>query len=173
MPFDVLAVSNYFLDQAEREGRSLTHMQLQKLVYIAHGWHLAITGGPLIYERVEAWPYGPVIPDLYHQLKQFGSGPVSERAMTVDLEDWVPVPYSLERDGVSPETVDILDHVWREYGRYSGIELSSLTHQPGTPWDRLSRQSADGPARGRVIPDDMIRKYYVDLVAERRGQRVG
>ena len=68
MTYDVRAVANFFLDQAQEEGQKLDHMKLQKLAYIAHGWHLAITGEPLFHERVEAWPYGPVIPDLYHEL---------------------------------------------------------------------------------------------------------
>lgn len=171
MPFDALAVANYFLDKAEEEGRSLTHMQLQKLVYIAHGWHLAITGEPLIYERVEAWPYGPVIPNLYQQFKQFGSGPVTERAMTVDLENWEPVPYSLARDGMGQGTADVLAAVWRGYGRHSGLELSSLTHQSGTPWDQTV--AANPSPRNRVIPPDLIRAHYVGLAAERRKQRAG
>ena len=173
MPHDVLAVANYFLDRAGRAGRSLTHMQLQKLVYIAHGWHLAITGQPLIYERVEAWPYGPVIPDLYQQFKDFGSRPVTEPAMTVDLDTWEPVPYSLERDGLDPTTKEVLDRVWETHGRYTGVELSSITHQPGTPWDQIARTEVGGRPRGRVMPTETIREYYNHLAAERRKQRAG
>lgn len=57
------AVANHFLELAWSDGTTLNPMQIQKLVYIAHGWHLAITEKPLIHESVEAWTYGPVIPD--------------------------------------------------------------------------------------------------------------
>ena len=48
-------------------------MKLQKLVYFAHGWHLAIHNRPLVNEQVEAWKFGPVFSDLYHQIKSFGN----------------------------------------------------------------------------------------------------
>jgi len=44
-------------------------MKLQKLVYYAHGWHLALNNEPLIDEQVECWQYGPVISSLFHEFK--------------------------------------------------------------------------------------------------------
>jgi uncharacterized phage-associated protein len=55
-------VANRFLELAEAEGRSLTPLQLMKLVYIAHGWMLGIHQRPLIKDHIEAWKLGPVIP---------------------------------------------------------------------------------------------------------------
>ena len=52
-------------------------MHLQKLVYLAHGWTLAVTGDPLVEDRFEAWDYGPVIRKLYDALRSFGSGPIT------------------------------------------------------------------------------------------------
>ena len=34
------AVANYFLEKAEQEGKPITPLQIQKLVYIAYGWYL-------------------------------------------------------------------------------------------------------------------------------------
>ena len=82
-PCSSKAVANYFLDIAERDGKTLNPMKLQKLVYIAHGWHLAIRRRPLIRESVEAWKYGPVIADLYHEFKKFGNMPITERATEI------------------------------------------------------------------------------------------
>ena len=49
-------------------------MKLIKLVYIAHGWHLALENGKsLISEAVMAWKYGHVINSLYQKLKRYGS----------------------------------------------------------------------------------------------------
>jgi len=84
MPFhrtyDARAVANYFLELAGQEGKPLDPMGIQKLVYFAHGWTLAIYDRPLISQRVEAWDYGPVIRDLYNEFKRFGSSRITEPA---------------------------------------------------------------------------------------------
>ncbi|MGZ3389845.1 MAG: Panacea domain-containing protein, partial [Isosphaeraceae bacterium] len=72
MPYDARAIANYFLERARREGKALDQMKIQKLVYFANGWHIAIKGEPLIDEQVEAWRYGPVIQSLRDALREYG-----------------------------------------------------------------------------------------------------
>jgi uncharacterized phage-associated protein len=50
-------VAKWFVDKAAKEGKTLTPLQLMKLVYIAHGWMLGTYGRPLIKDRIEAWKY--------------------------------------------------------------------------------------------------------------------
>ena len=69
---------------ASLDGRSLTPMQLIKLSYIAHGWTLAILDNPLFKDIVEAWRYGPVVPDIYHRYKKFGYSRISVRLRNLD-----------------------------------------------------------------------------------------
>src|SRR5687767_12203236 len=77
MTYDPKSIANYFIDLAAAEGKKLTPLQLIKLVYIAHGWYLGLTGKPLINESPQAWQYGPVIPSLYHALKIHGNDAVT------------------------------------------------------------------------------------------------
>src|SRR5947209_3400405 len=84
MPYDAKAIANYFLDLAEAEAKSLTPMKLQKLVYYAHGWHLALTGRPLLDEEIQAWSFGPVIRSLYNEFREFGAEPITRRACLVE-----------------------------------------------------------------------------------------
>ena len=72
-------VANWFLDRADKDGKPLDPMKLQKLIYFAHGWHLALTSKPLINEHPEAWAYGPVIPSIYHRFKKYGRDAVQNR----------------------------------------------------------------------------------------------
>lgn len=150
MPYPASTVANYFLDLAEEEGKQLTPMQVQKLVYFAYGWYLALTGQILVEEQVEAWPYGPVFPRLYYALKQYGGGPIEGR---------VPNPDSNSVTAISESDKRILRRVWDVYGSWSAVQLSQLTHLPDGPWYNTRRQSLD--RIGTDIPDSDIREYFL------------
>ena len=64
--FDVAA---YIL---ENQGE-MTTLKLQKLVYYAQAWSLSLDKTPLFDEKIEAWPNGPVVKDLYdcHRGQQY------------------------------------------------------------------------------------------------------
>ncbi len=154
------AVANAVLQMADAEGRALTHMQLQKLVYITHGWHLAVTARPLISETVEAWKYGPVIPELYELLKQFGREPVTAPLAWWDYEA------GARRTTVPrfpKESQEVIDRVWGAYKHLNGLQLSTLTHQKGTPWYVTAGELPEHKRRGLVIPERLIQEHYVEI----------
>jgi uncharacterized phage-associated protein len=142
-------VAEYILKLAQGQNSPLTPMQVLKLVYISHGWQLGLYGRPLVNEAIEAWPYGPVIPSVYQQYKKFKSGFI----------DTFP---AVLPEGFDASETSTLTQVFRGYGRRSGISLSSLTHEPGSPWDITVRQSGIGS----VISNDLIEDYYRRLAAK-------
>jgi uncharacterized phage-associated protein len=158
------AVANYFLDKAREDGVHLSPMQVQKLVYFAHGWHLALTGEPLIDEIVEAWEWGPVIPSIYHEFKMFGSSRITSRAVTVRGGALVEPSIDeyqgrLDRGRLRA----VLDKVWQIYGKYSAIQMSNLTHRAGSPW-AIARNDTPMPDRRNIpIPDDVIRRHFYEI----------
>lgn len=153
--YDARSVANEFLRIAKASGRTLTNMQLQKLVYIAHGYALAVLQKPLIKQNVYAWRFGPVVPDLYQALRQYGAGVVTEPINTL--------PKQVE---LSEASRALLNTVVNGYGRYSGPQLSAMTHKEGTPW----RQVYDPESwSGAIIPDHLIQEYYLNLLNERAG----
>src|SRR5689334_3355834 len=93
-PYQSKAIANAFLNLGFREKRGISPMKLQKLVYFAHGYYPGAYKNPLIDECFEAWPYGPVVPSLYHEFKEFGNSRITRLASEFDwdAEDDVPVP---------------------------------------------------------------------------------
>ncbi len=64
---DSRAIANIFVQMAQEQGETLlTMMKLLKYIYFAHGWTLGYLNHPLICHNVEAWKYGPVVPEIYH-----------------------------------------------------------------------------------------------------------
>ena len=41
-------IANYFLELSAK--KDISPLKIQKLVYIAHGWHLALYGEPLVQD---------------------------------------------------------------------------------------------------------------------------
>jgi uncharacterized phage-associated protein len=167
MPFDSKAVANEFLKLAEQDGVKLSPMKLLKLVYFAHGWHLALKGEPLLNERVEAWRYGPVVPSLYHEFKRFGNGPITDEAREDVIErkpsGGLRLSYRAPRIDGSDSDSDfarrLIKRVWDIYGRLPAAKLSNLTHLPQSPWDQTSGKEI----KGTDIDNDLIKRYFETL----------
>ena len=60
-----------------------------------------------------------------------------------------------------PVTNALLEHVWEKYGQMSGLQLSAITHLPGSPWRVVREQNPR--VRSVPIPDDLIRRYFKRL----------
>lgn len=58
-------------DNKEREG--ITNLKLQKVLYFAQVYYLAKLGKPFFRENLEAWNYGPVVPEVYRKFKRIGA----------------------------------------------------------------------------------------------------
>lgn len=156
MSYSSIAVANGFLDLARASALTVpptTNMKVQKLVYIAHGFTLAMRHEPLISSHVHAFQWGPVIPVLYEALKKYGDKPVPGPVEL--LPETEPLNVN-DADGVYAA---IVRGVWDKYGKLSAAQLSNITHQPDTPWDKTWKASPFG-----VIPNDLIESHYLDLL---------
>ena len=141
---DPLMVANYLVAKSLEKDDGLTPLQLIKLVYIAHGWFLAFYDKPLLREPVQAWKYGPVVPSVYHIAKTYGRDHIQETFSGAE-----------NFENLKEQEKELLDEVLRVYGKYNGVQLSSLTHSKGTPWQKIW----DGTLF-EDIPDDVIKEYY-------------
>src|SRR5258708_36262190 len=117
-PYSALAVANYFLGLAKANRVTLDPMKLQKLIYFAHGWHLALYDGePLINEEIQAWQYGPVVQSVYHEFKQFGADPITKLATDIDVASGEIVTPRIPMDDT--QTMGLLNKIWEIYGTYT------------------------------------------------------
>src|SRR5262249_44905751 len=151
------------------------------LIYFAHGWALALANVPLIDERPQAWDFGPVIPAIYHQFKEFGRHPISQRAEKLvphreeelpphwsDIErllslTWESIEPQIEGD---PDAEALLTRVWEVYSPFSAAQLSNMTHTPGSAWDEAYKKASG--RRGMEISDALI---HAEFKQKARGGR--
>jgi uncharacterized phage-associated protein len=164
MAHDARAVANFILDYAEAQGRPLTDMALLKLLYFVHGWHLAQTGAPLIRNQFEAWKHGPVVRVVYECFRNHGKNPIGSRAMRFD-------PQTGRHEMVSYSFNDFetafIKNIFDAYGRLDALQLSDLTHEPGSPWDMIWNAPNGRVTLGMRISNESIRDHFLGSPAAR------
>ena len=150
-PHDPLHVTNYFIGRGLNEGPRFTPIQVQKLVYFAHGWMLGIHHRPLLESKFEAWLYGPVMPEVYHNLSYYRGNP-AEAEVLAHAKDF------------DEDEADILDQVFNVYGKFTGVEPSGMTGAKDGPWDRTWRKHK----RQAVIPNNLIEKHFASILSKQK-----
>ena len=176
MPYTAKAVANFFLDLGKSQNSPITPMKLQKLLYYAQGWCLAIADESLIDEQIEAWKWGPVIRSIYHEFKEFGNSPISRPAnatrVTTEgghLRFACSTP-TIESNKTDPDnlgfTKALLNKVWEIYGKYTPTQLSNMTHAKGEPWDVVVSQYKGSPPKGTDIPQALIKTHFVGMMGK-------
>ena len=148
---DARGVANAILDYAATKDIALTPMQVIKLVYLCHGWSLALHDGPMIDNQPQAWQYGPVYPHIYKAFKQFGSRPISGRARSRETG----FPYEAK---LTDDQRKLMHEVVDGYGHLKAFQLSNLTHQVGTPW-----QISYNAGAYSQISDELMKAHFEKL----------
>lgn len=155
MSYPASVVANAVLQHAWSRGLSVNHLKLQKLVFFVHAWNLALVSSTgAVTEPVEAWMHGPVFPSLFHRLHQYGRAPVDQY-----LSDLDPVTGDLKPMVPSHEDVQfwrVLEQVMERYDNFTALQLSTLSHEAGGPWDQV-RNKLQGH-----IPNELIRQHYIN-----------
>lgn len=161
--YNPLAIANYFIELAKKEDKLISPMKLQKLVYFAHGWCLALADKPLINEKIEAWQYGPVVSSLYREFKKYGNEGITSPAVEFkhlgDFKFANIIPTVEDND-----VKKLLEKIWEIYGGYTGWQLSNATHLEGTPWSEI--WGKDGVPSNTDIPDEKIKDFFKKQMEE-------
>lgn len=172
--YQSLAVANELIEIAMKHGRPLTHMKLQKLLFFANGWNLALANHPLINEEMQAWKFGPVAPSVYYELRRYGAAKITEPervygfssatnfsapgAMSAPLTDVPRVP---QQDKF---THQLLEKIWEVYGCYPAIQLTNMTHQEGTPWAQtIADFDPNNLPTGLVVSNEVTQQYFKQM----------
>ena len=144
-PYSADKIAKYFIWKASQEGKGITNKKLQKLLYYAQAWNLAIKNTPLFKEDIEAWVHGPAIRTIYDQYKSFGFGPINEKINTRELGD-------LPKDA-------LLDEIWGIYGKFDADYLEMLSHSE-TPWQNAREGIDEGVPSTNIISLETMKDYY-------------
>ena len=136
-------IADYLLTFSDPDiGDIISNMKLQKVVYYAQGFHLALNNVPLFDEAIVAWEHGPVVESVYHEYKKHGSSAI-------------PVPENLDDTILNNDQKDLLKEVYEVYGQFSAWKLRNMTHSE-LPWLKTPRNEE--------IDIDLMKSFFKTLV---------
>lgn len=142
-------VADYFIDIANETGSFISNLKLQKLLYYAQAWHLALYDTPLFDEDFEAWVHGPVIPALFEEYKEFG---------------WKPILKEVKKPNFTPELGNFLDEITEAYFIREGLELEMMTTREA-PWIQARKSLPRDEHSDAIISKELMREYYKERAA--------
>jgi uncharacterized phage-associated protein len=141
-------VADYLIRFSQDHGDPISNLKLQKLLYYAQAWHLAIYNKPVFNEQIEAWIYGPAVRSVYRAFKDWSWKPITVRPTKPDLPK---------------HTLKHLDEVMEVYGGLSAFDLERLTHSE-KPWLNARGLTPRDEPSYEVISHDDMRKFYRSIM---------
>ena len=139
-------IAKYILSLGDIDaGDVISNLKLQKLLYYAQGFNLAVNKSPLFDDEIRAWTHGPVVPNVYREYKDIGSSAIM---LAPDF-----TPPELNADAMS-----LVNEVYNVYGQYSAWKLRDMTHEE-PPW-----VNAYGIAPRTLITLEAMESYFKTLV---------
>jgi uncharacterized phage-associated protein len=144
MSFNALDIANKIIINTDIDkGDIISNLKLQKMMYYLQGFNLAFFDEKLFEDGIEAWQYGPVVPNVYNHFKGHGKGAIVLNAAIEEIE--------LNSD----EQEDMFHQVMGEYGKFSAIRLMEMTHNE-IPWKSTNISN--------IIDAELMKKYFKTLV---------
>lgn len=140
--------ADFLLSESREQGEILTNLKLQKLLYYAQAWFLALEDRALFSEDFQAWAHGPVLPSQYRRFREFA---------------WRPLTVEVAAPQIADEAVRLhLESIIEEFGTETAVALERMTHRE-SPWIDARNGLPNGAASDARISKESMKKYYRDL----------
>jgi uncharacterized phage-associated protein len=77
-----------------------------------------------------------------------------------DTGECLPVPIPTDQ-----RVAGLIDFVWNTYGKYSGLQLSDMTHSDGSPWQK-TRERFPG-IKNADISNELMSEHFAKYVKKK------
>lgn len=138
------AVANYLIAECRERGELLTNLKLQKLLYYAEAWHLALRDEPLFAEDFKAWVHGPVLVSQYHRFKDYR---------------WQPITEAIDAPVLDEALKEFLNEIIDVFGCETAVALELMTHRE-QPWIEARGDTPPSEASTAKISKETMKRFY-------------
>lgn len=136
--YTALDLSKYIVSKCTNDNLPISNLQLQKILYYVQKEYFA-QGSVAFSDDIEAWQFGPVVPNIYYYFSGFGAMPILSTYPDISLDQY---------------DKRIVDHIVEEKRLLDPWDMVSETHKPNGAWDQIYR---NGLGNRQVIPVDLIK----------------
>lgn len=156
--YNVLDVSRYVINYSNEKGYGISNLKLQKILYFIQAYFLTSERNkPCFNEKIEAWDFGPVVPEVYHEFKSYGSTliPTVSTYIIFDKKNiWNSHRIEYDDSIIPDSDKQMINDVVDLFSEYSATSLVSLTHSQ-LPW-----KDAYIPHENKEITKEAIKRYF-------------
>lgn len=152
----VLDVARYIINYSNEHKQMITNLKLQKILYFVQADFLVNRSEPCFEECIEAWDFGPVVPDVYHEYKKYGNRALPYIKEYIDFREniWDSKVISYDENTICIKDREMINEMIDGCSKYTAGELVEITHNQ-SPWIEAYKSG-----RNNVIENDKIRKFF-------------
>lgn len=140
--YSALDVAKYIIWYCKEEGYSISNLKLQKLLYFVQAQFLVMLEHPIFNENIEAWDFGPVVPEVYQYFKLWGSSEIPK------------VVVNQANNKILEKDQEVIDEILEECAPYSANVLVDITHHQD-PWCDAYEKYCNN-----IITKKSIKEYF-------------
>ena len=164
MAYDVLDVSRHIINYSNECEYGISNLKLQKLLYFVQAFFILDSLGEKVcfHEKIEAWDFGPVVPEAYREYKQYGGGNIPPIRSYLEFNGTWDVARKPFVDIIPKEDAALIDAVVDGLSEYSATYLVEITHDQ-SPW-----KDAYAPKENNEITIEALKAYFL---GEKNGKK--
>ncbi len=137
--YTAIDLSKYIVSKCIHERQPISNLQLQKILYYIQKDFLS-RGEIAFSDDIEAWQFGPVVPNVYYYFCGFGAMPIS---------------LSYDDRSISGKDVENVERIVEEKRILNPWDMVEETHKSNGAWAQIYQ---NGKGNHHVIPTDLIRR---------------
>ena len=141
MAYRALDVAEEIIAYSLKIKNPITHLKLQKLLYFVQAKFLLETPHPCFSDKIEAWAFGPVVPNVYKKYKKYS------RSTLKTSNNYTRV--------ISLSDLKMIEEMVEIFKDWTPMAMVSLTHRQ-SPW----KDAWDKYGENAEITPEAIKDFF-------------
>ncbi len=150
--------SYYLVNLFEKDGKKVTQLQVQKLMYFFEAYYMILHNNTPLYDCFfKAWNFGPVAIPLYNEYKVFGQYPIQ----LIEFKKNVG-------NTIKEEKQRVMESIYEVFKDITPEKLVGYTHMQDSPWTKVWNSNDKKITSGEASNIDKLetakwfRKHFIE-----------